>query len=83
MQRYAAANEAQSEWTTPRTNKTVWWGGGQHFLEQNLEKRGKAWIFLVVPFERPKTTFLITFSQEFNFLVFFVFFFSTVESHYG
>ena len=78
MQRYAAANAAQSGWTTPKTKKTVWWGKGQHFLEQNLEKRGKARIFLVVTVERTKKIFLNTFSQGFNFYLHFVFFFSTV-----
>ena len=53
-------------------------GEGQHFLEQNLEKRGKARIFLVVTFERTKKIFLNTFSQGFNFYLHFVFFFSTV-----
>jgi hypothetical protein len=54
VQSYAAANEAQSGWTTPTTTNRLVGGEGQLFLEQNLKKGRKARIFLVVPFERPK-----------------------------
>ncbi len=69
----------------PNLKPTKPFGGeeGQHFLEQNLEKRGKARIFLVVPFERPEKTVLNTFYQGFNFHLYLYSFFRQLEPHYG
>jgi hypothetical protein len=49
VQRYGAAHEAQSGWTTGKQTTKTRGGEGQQFLEQNFEKRGKSAIFLVVP----------------------------------
>ncbi len=68
-----------SEGGPPLKPKKQFDGGGRTaFFGTKLKKRGKARIFLVVPFERPKKTFLNTFLQGFNFYLHFVFFFSTV-----
>ena len=58
-------------------------GEGQHFLEQNFEKRRKARIFLVVPFERPKKLSSIHFHRDLTFIYILYSFFRQLESHYG
>ncbi len=79
VQRYDAAHEARSGWTTAKKTTKTRGGEGQQFLEQNWQKRGKSTMFLVVPWQRPEKNFLKTFWSGFSFYFFFVFIFSTVE----
>ena len=80
MQRFAAANEAQSGWTTPTTKKNVVWGGRTAFLEQNLEKRGKPRILLFHYKDQEKTS-SIHFQVILIYIVFWYSFFRQLESH--
>ena len=78
VQRYDAAHEAQSGWTTAKQTLKRMGGEGQQFLEQKWQKGRKSAIFLIVPWQRPEINFLKTFLNSFGFYSFFVFFFSTV-----